>query len=360
MTSPSVVRAGAPVAFSRPALPAPRGDLSAHVVAHLSGPPRPSALPPLPPLPPGVDVLRDDDAQLALYCCYELHYRSFAGVDERWEWEPSLLALRRSIEQAMEERLLDEIVPARAGNDVEEALAAVIDAAAGPSLSRWMDRHGTLVEMREFAVHRSAYQLKEADPHTWALPRLYGAPKAAMVEIQFDEYGRGVEADMHSSLFVVTMESLGLDTAYGAYLDVLPGVTLATTNLVSMFGLHRRWRGALVGHLSVFESTSVGPMGRYASVLRRLGVGAQAARFYDVHVEADDHHQVVACRDLAGGLADLEPELADDILLGAQALMLVEERLARHLLGCWASGRTSLLAPVPSPPALAHTPCPPG
>jgi hypothetical protein len=357
VTSPFVVRAGVSEAFSRPALPSPRGDLSTHVVEHLSGPPRPLALP---RVAPDVDVLRDDDAQLALYCCYELHYRSFAGVDERWEWEPSLLALRRSIEQAMEERLRDEIAPARAGRGVEEALAAVIDAANGPSLSRWMDQHGTLVEMREFAVHRSAYQLKEADPHTWALPRLHGGPKAAMVEIQFDEYGRGVEADMHSSLFVVTMEALGLDTAYGAYLDVLPGVTLATTNLVSMFGLHRRWRGALVGHLSVFESTSVGPMGRYASVLRRLGVGDGAARFYDVHVEADDHHQVVACRDLAGGLAHQEPELAGDIVFGAQALMLVEERLARHLLDCWASGRTSLLAPVPSPPVPAHTSCRPG
>ena len=353
MTLPS----GETTASSRPPLPEPRGDLSAHIVDHLTGPPRPLAL--LPPVATGADVLSDDDVQLALYCCYELHYRSFAGVDERWEWEPSLLALRRSIEQAMEERLRHDIAPARAGDDVEEALASVIEAADGPSLSGWMRERGTLAEVREFAVHRSAYQLKEADPHTWALPRLHGRPKAAMVEIQFDEYGRGVEADMHSSLFAVTMEALGLDTTYGAYLDVLPGTTLATTNLVSLFGLHRRWRGALVGHLSVFESTSVGPMGRYASVLRRLGVGAAAARFYDVHVEADDHHQVVACRDLAAGLATLEPELGDDILFGAQALTLVEGRFARHLLDCWTSNRTSLLAPVPPPAVAGHPPCSP-
>ena len=28
---------------------------------------------------------------------------------------------------------------------------------------------------REIAVHRSGYQLKEADPHTWAIPRLNGS-----------------------------------------------------------------------------------------------------------------------------------------------------------------------------------------
>src|ERR1700753_1378681 len=34
------------------------------------------------------------DLQLALYMCYELHYRGFAGVDATLEWNPDLLALR--------------------------------------------------------------------------------------------------------------------------------------------------------------------------------------------------------------------------------------------------------------------------
>ena len=340
-----------------PPLPAPRGPLSAHLVDHLARRPGPLALPP--PLPEDADVLADDDLQLALYCCYELHYRSFDGVDERWEWEPSLLALRRSLEGAMEDALCAGIGPVRVGDgDVERALADVIDQADGPSLSRWMLDRGTSNHLREFAVHRSAYQLKEADPHTWAIPRLYGGTKAALVEIQLDEYGRGVEADMHSTLFATTMTALGLDTRYGAYLDVLPGVTLATTNLVSLFGLHRRWRGALVGHLAVFESTSVGPMGRYAAALRRLGVGGGAERFYDVHVAADAHHEVVAVHHMAGGLVAQEPGLASDVVFGARALMLVENRLTRHLLASWDGGRTSLLGPVPEPPrAEADGPC---
>jgi hypothetical protein len=328
-------------ASGRPALPAARGPLTQHVLDHLSGPPH--HLPPAPSLDGDVDVLSDDDAQLALYCCYELHYQSFDGVDDGWEWETSLLAFRGQLERAFEHRLAEELGPAAGGGDMEQRLAEVIERTDGPSLSSYMLEQGTIEQMREFAVHRSAYQLKEADPHTWAIPRLHGGPKAALVEIQFDEYGRGVEAEMHSTLFVDTMEALGLDTGYGAYLDLLPGTTLATTNLISLFGLRRRWRGARVGHLAVFEATSVGPMGRYAAAMRRLLPGSAGDRFYAVHVEADSHHQVVAWKQLAAGLVAGEPALADDVVFGARALMLVEDQFARHLLGAWSAGRSSLL-----------------
>src|SRR3954453_19125102 len=113
-------------------------------------------------------------------------------------------------------------------------------------------------------VHRSAYQLKEADPHTWAIPRLHGGPKGAMVEVQADEYGGGRPERIHAQLFADSMSALGLDAGYGAYLDHLPAPTLATVNLMSLFGLHRRLRGAIVGHLALFEMTSSLPNRRYA------------------------------------------------------------------------------------------------
>jgi len=55
------------------------------------------------------------------------------------------------------------------------------------SVSTFIEREATADQVLEFMIHRSAYQLKEADPHSWALPRLWGKPKAAMVEVQADE-----------------------------------------------------------------------------------------------------------------------------------------------------------------------------
>jgi hypothetical protein len=327
-------------------MPDPRGELSALLIERLKSPPH--ALPPAAPASAG-DALTDDDLHLALYMSYELHYRGLPGVDERWEWEPTLLAQRREWETAFEDALLTRLGPPRAEGDAGEmdlALRAILDADDGPSLSRHLERDGTLEQVLEFVVHRSAYQLKEADPHSWAIPRLSGPPKAALVEVQADEYGGGRPDRVHAQLFAKAMAALGLDRTYGAYVDRLPGVTLATVNLMSLLGLHRRWRGAIAGHLAAFEMTSSIPNRRYGNALRRLGLGAAATDFFDEHVEADAVHENVAAVDLAGGLARQEPALAGDILWGARALVDVEARWARHLLDAWADGRSSLLTPL--------------
>jgi hypothetical protein len=111
---------------------------------------------------------------------------------------------------------------------------------------------------------------------------------------------------------------------------------------MSVLGLARSRRGAIVGHLAMFEMTSAQPNRRYANALRRLGFDAEATDFYDEHVEADAVHENIAAYDLAGGLARQEPELADDIVFGARALLFLEDRFARRLLESWARGEPSL------------------
>nr|WP_211241772.1 iron-containing redox enzyme family protein [Patulibacter minatonensis] len=293
------------------------------------------------------DVLGDEDVQLALYCCYELHYRGLPGVDDAWEWDPGLLALRGRLERAFEQDVRavaprpERVDPSR----MDDALREIVRADDGPSLSAFVEREADADQVRELLVHRSAYQLKEADPHSFALPRLWGRPKAAMVEIQVDEYGAGKPDRIHADLFAATMDELDLDPRYGAYLDVLPATTLATVNLASFFGLHRRLRAACAGHLALTEMTSSVPSRRYATGLRRLGFDtARATDFFDEHVEADAVHESIAAVDLAGGLAHQDPELGCDALFGAAALAAVEGRFAAAVDAAWADGRSSLRA----------------
>jgi hypothetical protein len=330
------------------ALPAPRGRITDFLLAAVRH--KPHALPRL-RLPASLDPLEDDDFQLALYLCYELHYRGLPGVDDRWEWEPSLLALRARLEQRFE-GALQEAVPlsGESGEPVDVALRAIADR-DGVSLSPFIQRRASVQQVREFMVHRSAYQLKEADPHSWAIPRLWGPPKAALVEVQADEYGGGRPEWIHADLFARSMAALGLDPTYGAYLDLIPGVTLATVNQMSLFGLHRRLRGAIAGHLALFEMTSSIPNRRYADGIRRLGFDGDATLFFDEHVEADAVHENVAAVDLAGGLVRQDPTLRATILWGALTLAYLSQRWAVHVLTCWEEDRGSLLGELDSHPS---------
>lgn len=77
-----------------------------------------------------------------------------------------------------------------------------------------------------------------------------------MAAIEYDEFGAGRADRVHARLFADLMTDLGLDTTYGRYLDDGRASMLALVNLMSMFGLHRRLRGALVGHFAAVEITS--------------------------------------------------------------------------------------------------------
>src|SRR5829696_172346 len=333
-------------------LPHPRGPFSEALIAALrNSPPAPRRALEMPDEGPG-DGVFGEDFQLSLYLLYELHYRGFRDVDERWEWHPDLIALRCDLEADFEATLRERLRAGDAPADPAKLGASImelIDADDGPQLSVHMERSADLDQFREFLIHRSAYQLKEADPHSWAIPRLDGPAKAALVEVQADEYGGGRPERVHATLFAKAMRALDLDPAYGAYLDRIPAVTLATVNLMSLFGLHRRLRGAIVGHLAAFETTSPIPNGRYAKGLRRLGLGEEALDFFDEHVEADSVHENIAVYDMAQGLALSEPELADDILFGVRALLDLDARWAQHVLESWERGATSLLEPLASP-----------
>ncbi|MGE3589506.1 MAG: iron-containing redox enzyme family protein [Ilumatobacteraceae bacterium] len=276
-----------------------------------------------------------EDLQLALYLCYEPHYHDVDGLPADAEWHPDLLEFRRRLEGAFECSLRELVGVVDDAWPVREAIPRLIEADDGPSVSRHMETRGTPAQMIELLKHRSAYQLKEADPHTFAIPHLSGRAKQILAAIQAGEYGADApDRSMHSSLYAQTMRAFGLDDRPNAYLDELPASALMISNLISYFGLHRMHRARLVGHLAVFEMTSVVPMGRYARGLERMGAPEEARRFYDVHVLADAEHEHMALA-MADALEQDEPGSRRDVLFGAHCVLATERLFALELLGRW-------------------------
>ncbi|WP_051837163.1 iron-containing redox enzyme family protein [Streptomyces sp. NRRL F-2580] len=288
-----------------------------------------------------------EDLQLALYLLYELHYRGFDGVDDEREWDPDLLRLRGALETRFLHALRTDL--SDAPRTVEAAFAPLLvePVDLSGSLSHHLETEGELWQLREYAALRSLYHLKEADPHAWVIPRLTGRAKAAMVAIEYDEFGAGRADRIHAELFAALMTDLGLDPSYGHYLDRAPAPLLATVNLMSLLGLHRASRGALIGHFACVEITSSPGSRRLAKAMRRCGAGPAAEHFYAEHVEADAVHEQVVRHEVVAGLLADEPGLEADVAFGCAATVLLEDRLAVHIREAWDQGRSALRSPLP-------------
>jgi hypothetical protein len=336
-----VLSRSAPRPVEPPSLPEPRGPLSSAVIGSLRR--GPEILPPVAAADP-----YGDDLQLALYCLYELHYRGFAGVPDELEWEPALLTARAAAERRFLNALRDDVTPS--ADVAAEIDALLVEPVNGHGVSHHLRRDGERWQVREYVVHRSVYHLKEADPQAWVIARLDGPAKAALVTVEHDEYGAGDPDRMHARLFADMMRALDLDDRYGAYLDAAPAETLAEVNFMSLCGLHRALRGALVGQFATVELTSSPGSDRLVRAMRRLGLPDAAVEFYAEHVEADAVHEQLVRRGVIAPLLAAEPALAADVVFGIRGSGFLADRFGERVLACWSEGRSSLLHPLPDAP----------
>lgn len=314
-------------------MPKPRGQLSEWVVSHLAGP-RPGGAQGSAP-----EAASWDDECLSLWTLQELSYRGFEDASDDAEWDPRTLVVRRDLEVVLEARLRERWPGASpAPVEVPAALEALVAADDGPSLADHVRRHADLEQVLEMLRQRSVYQLKEADPTTWVVPRLPTRAKAALMELQFDEYGNGDPNRLHAHLFARGLESVGLRSEYGAYVDDALAETLELNTTLTMLGQHRRLRGAAMGHLAAFEMTSSLPARKIAQGLGRLGLDGAMAGYYDEHVEADAIHEHLATHAICGTLAQDEPDQAAEILFGAFTCLDLEARVAGALFDAWGVG----------------------
>src|SRR4051812_38707788 len=116
-------------------------------------------------------TLTDEDLQLALAVCYELHYRGFTDVPDAWEWDPALIRLRGALERrhlAALRHLVGEI-PVTA-EPIDRQLTALVAADDGPSLSSYMAKQGTLEQWRGEPTPRAGEPPQGGGPPTLPHP----------------------------------------------------------------------------------------------------------------------------------------------------------------------------------------------
>lgn len=202
-------------------LPAPRGHMSSALVAALRRPPapRPALL-----VSGGTrEIYVDDDLQLSLWICYELRMRGFEDVDAGWEDHPALAQFHAALE------------------------------------SRWEEGLRSLAESTQPAVLTDEGLAELRKHHAFWQPRR--EMRAVLRDIQGDAYGARSERT-HSVLFTVTLRDL--DCSAGV--DEMPAPTLCLVNALSLFGLHQRLVGALVGFLTAVDTIGGDPFAQLLPV----------------------------------------------------------------------------------------------
>ena len=277
------------------------------------------------------------DAQLALWTMYEQHHGGFDDISDDLEWDPHVIGVRRQLEEDFEQALRQRAPQPPEPGDFAETFFDFVADHDGPSLSAHVHRSATEAQVREFLRHKSIYHLKESDHTTWVVPRLSGPVKAAVMELQYDEYGAGNPNRLHATMFADGLHASGLESAYGAYINEAPVEILEQNNVMSMFGLNRRLRAASLGFLAAFETTSSVPSRRIAQGLDRLGFPPEMIEYYTEHVEADAVHEQLAVRTICGVLIEEEPALYNDVYFGAWTSMDLEDRYAYRMLEGWAA-----------------------
>lgn len=309
-------------------LPTPRGPLTETLFAALrSGEDFFAVLTALP-------RATSEDTALALWALHQLHYRDFTGVPDDLEWDPQLLRLRAVLDRDLEQRLRSRFT-APTGLRFTDDFFDWVAEHDGVSIAAHVHRDATREQVLELTRLRSIYHLMESDPTAWVVPRLGVRAKAALMELQYDEYGAGDPNRLHHHLFARAMSASGLDASYGAYIDEASTEVLEQNNAMSLFGLHRRLRGAALGHLAAFEATSSMPSRRMVQGLERLGLPSELVDYYAEHVEADAVHEQLAVRVIGAALLADDPQLEEDLWFGAFTALDLEDRFARSVMRRW-------------------------
>lgn len=237
-------------------LPAPRGHMSSALVAALRQPPvpRPALL-----VSGGTrEIFLDDDLQLSLWICYELRTRGFDDVAAGWEDHPALAQFHAALE------------------------------------ARWEQALRSLTETTQPAELSADGQAELRRHHAFWQPRR--EMRSVLRDMQGDAYGAR-SSRAHSVLFTVTLRDVD-----PVGVDEMPALTLSLVNALSLFGLHQRLVGALVGFLTAVDTIGGDP---FAQLLP------------------------VQCP-------------PDDVRLGFTACQELHARLTQHVDSSLRAGRTSL------------------
>jgi hypothetical protein len=236
------------------------------------------------------------------------------GPKARWAGHPAIVELKARLEEQFLADLDAAVSPQTHPADPVKAIRALAAKDRLPSVYRWVAKHSTLDELRQFVAVEGGPDGGFDDLVAMCQVGLSGAAKMEMARNYWDEMGNGDPADVHTDLHRQMAEAL---TIPALPRESLPGPALARAALGGLLATNRWLQPEMAGALGLIE-LQAGPRCRLVlEAFHRLGLPDEAGAFYAVHADVDPRHGKDWLEQVIAPLASESPDWADRMVRGA-------------------------------------------
>jgi hypothetical protein len=168
--------------------------------------------------------------------------------------------------------------------------------------------------------------LSEASPMMKNVLGMYGATQSEWFKVLIDEYGYGVHAKKHSTLYERTLRSVGLNAEPHYYWQYYLASALAANNYFHYLGSEHRYFFRYVGALVHTETSLVEFCERAVALLTDVFGGECDVEYFSEHCHIDRHHGRMALERICVPLVDrYGPDVIPEMVRGAQGYMKLME-----------------------------------
>ena len=256
------------------------------------------------------------DLLLSLLTIYDLSTAPLQrlGARARWAGHPAVAALKARLEDEFVADLDVAIAQQPTVADPVKAIRALAAKDRLPSVYRWVAKHATLEELREFVAVEGGPDGGFDDLVAICQVGLSGAAKMEMARNYWDEMGNGSPADVHTDLHRQMAATLQIPELAR---ESLPEPALARAALGGLLATNRWLQPEMVGALGLIE-LQAGPRCRLVlEAFHRLGLPEEAGAFYAVHADVDPRHGKDWLEQVIAPLAVDSPDWSERMVRGA-------------------------------------------
>jgi len=202
-----------------------------------------------------------------------------------------------------------------------------------PTIERALESRSPGRLFKYLLVQEAADHFSEASPMARALLGNFGPIQSELLKIFIDEYGYGVHAKKHSTLFEACLSSLEVKNGvHDHFIHYMPS-SLALTNYFHYLTINKRLWFRYLGALFYTEASIPHYHKLMSAALKRVfGDGVDTA-YFDEHVHIDGHHSRMVLKDLIlPTITTHGPNIIPEILLGFSQFRFLQEIADTDLL----------------------------